>query len=127
MQKILYIDDEEDIRTVASMALEFGGDVEVRTYGSAQEGIDAAVEWQPDLILLDVQMPVMDGRQAIEILQRDERTAAIPVVFFTASVQRHDVDGLLKLGAKAVIGKPFDPMGIRSLVAPYLQENSNLR
>jgi CheY-like chemotaxis protein len=70
--RILYIDDEADIREVAQMALELEPSFEVRTCGSGAEGLTAASEWQPDLILLDVMMPGMDGPETLRAL-REQR------------------------------------------------------
>lgn len=110
MTRILYIDDEADIREIAALSLELEGDLEVRCCASAAEGIDAARAWQPALILLDVMMPEMDGPAAFAVLAKDDATASIPVVFITARTQAADVGALEALGARAVIAKPFDPM-----------------
>lgn len=112
MTRILYIDDEADIREIAALSLELEGDFDVRCCASGAEGIIVAREWQPSLILLDVMMPQMDGPTTYAVLAADPATASIPVVFITARTQSADVDALRALGARGVIAKPFDPMAL---------------
>ncbi|WP_447765553.1 response regulator [Sphingopyxis panaciterrae] len=118
--RILYIDDEDDIREVAEMALELDPSFAVRTCGSGREGLAAAREWQPDLILLDVMMPELDGPRVLEILRQDPATAAIPVVFITARTQAHEVARLRELGARGVLAKPFDAMTLAEQVRGFI-------
>jgi CheY-like chemotaxis protein len=118
--RILYIDDESDIREVAEMALELDPSFAVRTCGSGRDGIAAAREWQPDLILLDVMMPELDGPGVLEILRQDDATAAIPVIFITARTQAHEVARLHELGARGVLAKPFDAMTLAQQVRAFI-------
>lgn len=118
--RILYIDDEADIREVAEMALELDPDFDVRSCASGREGIAAAREWQPGLILLDVMMPELDGPTVLEKLRQDPVTAAIPVVFITARTQAHEVERLRALGARGVLAKPFDAMTLAGQVRALL-------
>ena len=120
MSRILYIDDEADIREVAQMALELDPDLEVRSCATGAEGIEAAMAWQPDLILLDVMMPVMDGPAVFESLRGAPETAAIPVVFITARTQAKEVAALRELGARGVLAKPFDPMTLAEQARAFL-------
>lgn len=119
-RKILYVDDEADIREVAKMSLEIDPAFQVRQCASGPEALTAAVDWQPDLILLDVMMPAMDGPETLERLRANPVTAGIPVVFITARTQSNDVSRFLELGAVGVIAKPFDPMSLARDVAGYL-------
>jgi CheY-like chemotaxis protein len=118
--RILYIDDEADIREVAELALELDPSFVVRTCGSGREGIAAAQQWQPDLILLDVMMPELDGPAVLEKLRHDPATVAIPVVFITARTQAHEVERLQSLGARGVLAKPFDAMALAGQVRALL-------
>ncbi len=120
MTRILYIDDEPDIREVAQMSLELEPAFEVRTCASGEEGLAEAEAWQPDLILLDVMMPGMDGPAVLAALRAAPATAAIPVVFITARTQAQEVAALQALGAVGVIPKPFDPMTLAEQTSAFL-------
>ncbi|MBA3677580.1 MAG: response regulator [Sphingosinicella sp.] len=118
--RILYVDDEADIREVAAMSLELDPGLEVRTCSSGSEAIAVAAEWKPSLILLDVMMPGMDGPTTFANLRQQAETADIPVVFITARTQAQEVEGFKALGAQGVIAKPFDPMSLAPTVREYL-------
>jgi len=120
MTRILYVDDDADIREVAQMSLELDPALEVRTCASGPEAIEAAAEWRPDLILLDVMMPGMDGPTVFARLREQLDTAAIPVVFITARTRSQEVEGFRELGARGVIAKPFDPMSLAEQVRGLL-------
>ncbi len=120
MIRILYVDDEADIREVAQLALELDPDIEARSCASGAEGLAAAAEWHPDLILLDVMMPGMDGPTTFARLREQPETAAIPVVFITARTQTHEVHRFRELGARGVLAKPFDPMTLADQVRALL-------
>jgi two-component system OmpR family response regulator len=108
--KILYVDDEDDIREIAVMSLELDPEIAVKACNSGSGALTVASEWLPDLILLDVMMPDMDGPETLERLRLDPKTASIPVVFATARSQPEDLERFMSLGAAGVISKPFDPM-----------------
>jgi CheY-like chemotaxis protein len=118
--RILYVDDEDDIREVATMALELDSDFAVRTCASGAEALPVAAEWLPNLILLDVMMPHMDGPTTLARLRENEATADIPVVFITARTQANEVEQFLAMGARGVLAKPFDPMTLGTAVRAYL-------
>lgn len=112
MLEVLYVDDEPDIREVATMALELDGQTHVRSVSSGAEALAALDEggWKPDVILLDVMMPDMDGPATMNEIRRRPAYADAPVVFITARAQAHEQARFLSLGAIGVITKPFDPM-----------------
>ena len=118
--QVLYVDDEDDIREVALMSLELDPGFDVMACASGQEALDVAASLVPDLILLDVMMPRMDGPETLARLRADPRTAGIPVIFVTARTQGPEQARLLALGAIAVIAKPFDPMTLAFKVRGYL-------
>jgi CheY-like chemotaxis protein len=120
MTRVLYVDDEEDIAEVAAMSLELDPDFEVRTCGSGKAAISEAAAWLPDVILLDVMMPGMDGPTTFARLREQAETARTPVIFITARTQAQEVDALKQLGALGVIAKPFDPMALASMVRERL-------
>lgn len=110
LTRIMYVEDDPDIQVVARLALETLGGFTVAICSSGQAAIDQAPVFRPQLFLLDVMMPVMDGPTTLTILRRLPGFAASPAVFMTAKMQPADVANYLALGAVAVIGKPFDPM-----------------
>ncbi len=116
LSRILYIEDEPDIQTVARISLEHVGGFQVATCSSGSEGLDKAPTFHPDLILLDVMMPEMDGPTTLHELRKLDQTAATPVIFMTAKVQPNEVEQYKALGAVDVIAKPFDPMALPELV-----------
>lgn len=110
LQRILYVDDDGDIRAVAKLALELVGGFTLCLCGSGQEALAEAEKFQPDLILLDVMMPAMDGPATLAALRRIDAIAATPVVFMTAKAQPGEVKLYRELGAVDVIAKPFQAM-----------------
>lgn len=110
MNRVLHVEDEPDIREVALMSLECVGGMTVRQAGSGREALSQARSFAPDLILMDVMMPGMDGPSTLEELKKSPETASIPVIFMTAKVQSHEVERYRAMGAIDVIAKPFDPM-----------------
>jgi len=120
MTRLLYVDDEDDIREVAVMSLELDPDFEVRSCSSGAEMLALVAEWEPHLILLDVMMPSMDGPTAFRRLRALPGGARIPVVFITARAQPQEVAELKTLGAAGVIAKPFDPMTLASQAREHL-------
>jgi CheY-like chemotaxis protein len=106
------VEDDPDIQTVASLALGSLGGYNVRVCASAAEAIEVAPSYAPDLILLDVMMPGMDGRQALQALRELPGTASTPVIFLTARVQPADVAQYREMDPLAVIAKPFDPTAL---------------
>jgi CheY-like chemotaxis protein len=114
--RILYVDDEEDIREVAEMSLMVDSSVDVRTCASGEEAVAQAKEWRPDVILLDVMMPGMDGRATFGALKSHSETKDVPVIFITALSQASEISALMSLGPRGVLAKPFDPMKLTASV-----------
>ena len=119
--RILHVDDEPDIREIVDMSLSLNPDFQVRACESGAEAVAAAAEWSPELILLDVMMPRMDGPTTLSQLRKDPRTSKIPVLFMTARAQTREVEQFIALGAQGVISKPFDPMTLAHDVGNRLQ------
>jgi CheY-like chemotaxis protein len=114
--KVLYVDDEEDIREVAALALELDPDLDVKTEPSGAAALKTAAEWRPDVILLDVMMPHMDGPTTLAQLRSRDATKQIPVIFITARAQPREIQDLKARGAVHVMTKPFDPMDLAPAV-----------
>lgn len=118
--KILLVDDEEDIRKIGRLSLEAIGKFQAVFASSGAEALNVALDERPDLILMDVMMPEMDGPTAVAKLQLIPELRAIPVIFMTARVQRAEIDHYLALGAIGVIPKPFDPMALPGQIRQIL-------
>jgi two-component system, OmpR family, response regulator len=116
LSKILYVEDEPDIQEVARMALEMVGGFTVTICSSGEEALATAPEFDPDLLLLDVMMPGMDGPTTLVELHKISALAAKPAIFMTAKVQPHEVAEYKELGAIDVIPKPFDPMTLSASI-----------
>ncbi len=116
LRRILFVEDDPDIQVVATMALEAIGGFSVTACGSGGEALSRFPALTPDLVLLDVMMPGMDGPTTLEALRRLPGAETVPVVFMTARVQAHEVARYRQMGAADVIAKPFDPMTLSDTV-----------
>lgn len=120
--RILYVDDEADIREVAQLALALKTGWEVKTAPSGQDA--AAIldtgGWTPDVMLLDVMMPRMDGPQTLKAVRQRKSAEDLPVIFITAGVLAPERERLVAAGAAGVIAKPFDPMRLAGSVTAIL-------
>lgn len=116
LKRILYVEDEPDIQAVAKLALEMVGGFTLEVCGSGREALEKAPGFAPQLILLDVMMPGMDGPETLKALRGVADFAATPVIFMTAKVQSSEVAHYKELGAIDVIPKPFDPMTLSATI-----------
>ena len=109
---ILYVDDEPDIRLIVEMSLSISPELTVRTAGSGEEALGLLIDqrWRPDVLMVDVMMPGLTGPDVLAALRAEPATEDLPVIFVTARARPQDVDTYVKLGARGVITKPFDPM-----------------
>lgn len=114
---IMLIEDDPDIQMVGRLALESVGGFHVTVCSSGEEGLAAAPAARPDLILLDVMMPILDGPATLARLRKIPDLSRTPVIFMTAKVQSHEINSYLSQGAIAVIPKPFDPMALAATIA----------
>ncbi|MFZ6774782.1 response regulator [Undibacterium sp. SXout7W] len=120
---ILYVEDDRDIQTVAQIALEVVGGLSLKTCSSGTAALEAIKDgFLPDLLLLDVMMPVMDGPTTLAELRKLPVTQSTPVIFMTAKVQSTEMEYYQSLGAIGVIAKPFDPMDLSAQVQKIWQE-----
>jgi two-component system OmpR family response regulator len=115
LHRILFVEDDPDIQVIATMALESLGGYAVLACGSGLEALSRFEGFAPDLVLLDVMMPGMDGPATLAALRR-RPAGGVPVVFMTARVQAHEVAQYRQMGAADVIAKPFDPMALADTV-----------
>ncbi|QMS88365.1 response regulator [Nostoc edaphicum CCNP1411] len=122
-KQILVVDNEQYIQEVAKICLETVAGWEVETASSGQEGIIKAETRQPDVILLDVMMPKMDGITTFEKLQANPLTKAIPVILLTAKIQASDRRRYAQMGIISAIAKPFNPLELAAEIAVALGWN----
>lgn len=122
LQRITCVEDDPDIRAISEIALAEIGGFDLDLCPSGADAIARTPRFRPDLILLDVMMPGMDGVETYRSLRRFPAIAATPVVFMTARTLRHEVASYRALGAAGVISKPFDPVTLADEVrAIWLQ------
>lgn len=116
LQRVLLVEDDQDIRTVAAMVLERLGGFEVTACSSGREALERAPDLLPDLVLLDVMMPELDGPDTLKAIRRIPGLADTAVVFMTAKAQPDEVAEYRRLGAIDVIVKPFDPVQLSNTI-----------
>ena len=110
LEKILYVEDEPDIQAITKLALENIGGFNLEICNSGIEALEKGPQFGPQLVLMDVMMPGMDGPTTMQELRKLEAFKNIPIIFMTAKVQPQEIAQFKSLGAADVIPKPFDPM-----------------
>lgn len=125
IRKVLMVDDDQNIRRICQVCLTNVGKWQVFLAASGFEALDTAAKEKPDVILLDVMMPGMDGPTTLSRLKSDDALKSIPVILMTAKVQPHEVEQYTSLGAAGLIGKPFDPMTLPQEIKRLLAEREN--
>ncbi len=118
--KVLLVDDDPDLQILACFALEKLGGFEVATSDGGAEVIDLARRERPDVILMDVLMPELDGPELVARLRAEPDLAPTPVIFLTGKEGEAEVERLVALGARGVITKPFDPAALPAEVERLL-------
>ena len=122
MIKLLHVEDDADIREIAQMALDLSGEFHVIQCCSGEEALAQVETYTPDVILLDMMMPGMTGRQTLEKMREKPAFAEIPAIFMTARAQHAEIEELLQIGAAEVISKPFDPMSLSYQIKQAMQK-----
>jgi CheY-like chemotaxis protein len=123
LERILYAEDNEDIQQIAVIALETIGGFTLKVCNDGAEALAAIGPFSPQLILLDVMMPNMDGPKALESMREMGAFKNTPAIFMTAKVQPEEVNRLLNMGAVAVINKPFDPMALADRIREIFEQS----
>jgi CheY-like chemotaxis protein len=121
IRKVLLAEDEEDIRKVAQISLQFRSGWKVSLASNGEECLAKAAEDPPDLILLDCMMPKLDGYETCRRLKLDPSLQHIPVIFLTAKAQETEVKKGLSLGAVGYLIKPFNPMSLAAEISQILE------
>ncbi|MBI1211157.1 MAG: response regulator [Alphaproteobacteria bacterium] len=109
VKHIACIDDDEDILRVAELTLELIGGYKVTTFSSGEEALDGLAAVSPDLVLLDVMMPKLDGPATLLAMREREDLKCLPVIFLTAKIQPSERRQYEAMGAAGILAKPFDP------------------
>lgn len=122
LQKIAHVDDDESIRAIAKIALERIGHFTLLSCASGIEALEKVPDFAPDILLLDVMMPGMDGPTTLKQLREKMNLDNTAVIFMTAKVQSSEVENYKSLGASNVILKPFDAMGISEQLKNYWKQ-----
>ncbi len=124
MAKILYVEDHPAQRDIMAQMLELGG-FEVDVASDGVEGVEKATTWLPDIILMDLRMPRMDGFEAIEKIRADERTANTPIIAISAWASGKHKKRALDAGANEHFTKPVDLNRLMTTINTYLQEDKS--
>lgn len=127
LERITYVEDEPDIRSITEFALKELGGFSLSVCASGPEAIERTPDFNPDLIILDVMMPGMDGTETYKRLRAISKLAATPVIFMTAKAMKHEVDRYRALGAVEVIAKPFDPLTLADRIRDIWQQTQEDR
>ena len=122
MAQIIIADDEEDIRNLISFTLNFAGH-QVTSTTNGEQAVQAILDSEPDLVLLDVRMPRMSGYEACAIIKNNPKTRDIPVVFLSAKGQENEIQTGLDKGAQEYILKPFSPGDLIIKINQILEKN----
>jgi len=120
-KRILIVDDEEDILNVLKFRLE-ANNYEVLSASDGQEGLNKARSEKPDLVILDLMLPKLDGYKVCRMLKFDEAYKNMPVIIFTARAQKQDEELGMQMGADAYIAKPFEPEALLGKIKELLKQ-----
>lgn len=123
-KRILVVEDNAENRRLFNAVLKLDG-AEVLEADGANRGLQLAGDEQPDLILMDIHMPDMDGLTATRLLRSDPKTAGIPIVAVTASVMAKDRDKIIEAGCDGHIAKPIDPLSFTDEIITYFSKDKS--
>jgi two-component system, OmpR family, response regulator len=126
LQRVMHVEDDESIRTVAEIALVDVAGFTLLSCDSGQSALAQAEAFAPQLILLDVMMPQMDGLQTLAALRQLPKLRNTPVVFMTAKIQQAEKQRYLDVGAVGIIEKPFEPMELGDMLSALYQQSITL-
>jgi CheY-like chemotaxis protein len=120
MKKVLLVDDKEEVRLLVQTTLE-GSDYEFYGATNGKEAVEKAVSIKPDLILLDIMMPEMDGLEACRHIKSSPETKSIPIIMLTAKGQEADIKKGKECGADDYFVKPFSPLELLKKIDEILE------
>lgn len=125
-KKILLIEDNNDVRENTAEILNLAG-YQVITAKNGKEGVELAQQENPDLIICDIMMPVLDGYGALHLLSKNEQTAGIPFIFLTAKAERSDLRKGMEMGADDYLTKPFDDIELLNAIESRLKKSQSIK
>ena len=120
---VLCVDDEDDIREIVQLCLELDDGFVVDACANGAEAVAFLQKARPDLVLLDVMMPGMDGPATLAALRKTAQGSSVPVIFMTARIREQEIAHYLELGAAGVVPKPFDPTSLAGDVRRLWRES----
>lgn len=123
LKKIIYIEDNLDIIAIAKIAIEDIGGFQLECYQSGNEALQNAARFNPDLFIIDVMMPEMDGPNTLLAIRKIPDLEKIPIIFMTAKTQADEIKYYHELGAIGVITKPFDPIQLTEVIKNMWEKN----
>jgi DNA-binding response OmpR family regulator len=126
MIKVIHVEDDDDIRELVGLSLDVAGDFELMSFASGMEAIQAVEVFGPDLVLLDMMMPNINGIDTLKAIKQIEGYAEIPAIFVTARVDGNQNEAFLDAGALEVIVKPFDPIELGAEIKEIFKSVSTL-
>lgn len=125
LTRILLVEDDPDIRVIVKSALEMLAGFKVHACSSGAEALSTVEQFAPQLALLDVMMPELDGPGVLAQLRERPATAALPVIFLTAKATPQESERLRGLGAVGVLSKPFDPLDLHEQIRAIWETTGN--
>jgi len=125
LKRVMHVEDDESIRMITSITLESVGSLEVLSCESGFLALEKFEEFQPQVILMDVMMPDLDGPETLEKIKAQFDLSNIMVLFMTAKVQHEEVAHFKAIGGYAVIEKPFDPMTLSEKIQGFWESFGN--
>ena len=120
--RVLIIEDEPEIQAILEMSLQQVGGFDTVVASDGVEGLERALLEPPDIILMDVLMPRLDGYATCRRIKEHERLRGIPVIFLTARTDPHDIDRAMRAGATGCVAKPFDPLKLAGQISKIKDE-----
>ena len=125
LERIVFVEDDPDITELIDIALNTIGGMSAVGFSSGYMAIKEAAVHAPQILLLDVMMPGIDGPETLKRLRGQSVLKDVPAIFLTAKVHPNEIRHLRELGSDAVIAKPFDPMGLADKLRSIWQEVAN--
>lgn len=123
LTRVLLVEDDADIQTVVRLSLKMRGVTDVQVVENGEECLARLRDFRPEVILMDVMMPKLDGYETCRRLKENSATRAIPVIFLTAKTQQYEIEKGMGIGAAGYLTKPFDPMKLYEQIVELLGQS----